>query len=130
MITRCVSRIFERLGFYLVVRSERYGYLVIRWGAGSAALACLEFNRPVSNSTRKATNATFSVNGAISHLNGTNESVPLIDAYALGFGTPAILSQEISEQSRSKVTTVINDADCVPRMSGATMVNMWLEVVS
>jgi Lipase (class 3) len=71
-------------------------------GAGTAALACMEFNRQ---------------GGA----NGTT-----IDASALGFGTPAVVSLELSEAARSTITTVIDDDDCVPRMSGATLVNAWL----
>jgi Lipase (class 3) len=70
-------------------------------GAGTAALACMEFNEHNSN-------------GAI-------------DAYSIGFGTPAVVSEELSEKAKSKVTTVVNDADCVPRMSGATLVNAWLK---
>ena len=74
-------------------------------GAGTAALASLEFNAAASN-------------------NGT------IDAHALGFGTPAIVSKELSLALKSTVTTVINDADCVPRMSGATLVNAWVSAAS
>ena len=90
-------------------------------GGGTAALACLEFNKPYhqyANNTTSSSNSTST--GAI--------GAASIDAYSLGFGTPAVLSLEYSEDARSKVTTIINDADCVPRMSGATLVNFLLNV--
>ena len=74
-------------------------------GAGTAALASLEFNAAKSN------------DGAI-------------EAHSLGFGTPAIVSKELSLALKTSVTTVINDADCVPRMSGATLVNAWIKAAS
>ena len=46
-----------------------------------------------------------------------------MDAEALGFGTPALLSPDLSYKYRDAITTVVTDADCVPRMSGTTMVN-------
>jgi hypothetical protein len=53
----------------------------------------------------------------------------IIEAHALGFGTPAVLSRTLSESVQRSVTTVINDADCVPRMSGATLANGLLEIL-
>jgi Lipase (class 3) len=96
-------------------------------GAGAAALACLEFNKP--SQIPSISNATW-VN-SIGEKNGDGV-VPVsnIEAYALGFGTPAVLSKQLSEEARSKVTTVVNDADCVPRMSGATLMNMVLSMAS
>ena len=73
-------------------------------GAGTASLAAFEFNE-------------HSVNGTI-------------DANALGFGTPAVVSKELSERMKETVTTVINDADCIPRMSGAAIVNAWVQAAS
>ena len=67
-------------------------------GAGTASLAAIEFIECCSS---------------------------WMDAEALGFGTPAVLSPELSYKYRDAITTVVTDADCVPRMSGATLVNAW-----
>lgn len=72
-------------------------------GAGAASLAAIEFIECCSS---------------------------WIDAEALGFGTPAVLSPELSYKYRDAITTVVTDADCVPRMSGATLVNAWHRIVS
>lgn len=74
-------------------------------GAGTAALAALEFNAAANN-------------------NGT------IAARALGFGTPATTSKDLSLAMKSTVTTVVNDADCIPRMSGAALANAWIKAAS
>ena len=60
-------------------------------GAGAAAIACIEFN--------------------------DNDK---IDATCIGFGCPALLDVKQSEKWQDKIMTVISDADCVCRMSGAT----------
>ena len=70
-------------------------------GAGAAAIACIEFNK--------------------------NDK---IDATCIGFGCPALLTKEVSQQWESKITTVICDADCVPRMSKATVSNLMLDIMS
>jgi hypothetical protein len=60
---------------------------------------------------------------------GEGEDDGAIEAHALGFGTPAVLSQNLSESVQEFVTTVIADADCVPRMSGATLANGLLRIL-
>lgn len=77
-------------------------------GAGTAALACMEFNS--QDAAKENTN---------------QDSETTIEAYSMGFGTPAVVTKDLSEAARSSITTVINDADCVPRMSGATLINTW-----
>jgi len=52
-----------------------------------------------------------------------------IEVEAVGFGCPALLSPELSESTKDFITTVIADADIVPRMSGASMVNAILDLV-
>ena len=110
-------------------------------GGGTAALACLEFNKPYHHCTNHTANTGTNVTSSIStnltklvgDMNGKyveQNTLQSIDAYALGFGTPAVLSREYAEAARSKVTTIINDADCVPRMSGATLVNFLLNVTA
>ena len=51
-----------------------------------------------------------------------------ISAHVVGFGCPALLSQPLSLATKDYVTTVIADADFIPRMSGATLVNLLLDV--
>ena len=73
-------------------------------GAGAAAVACIEFNTKFPDNK--------------------------MDATCIGFGCPALLSKELSEKWMDRITTVICDADCVPRMSKATVSNLILDVMS
>jgi hypothetical protein len=52
-----------------------------------------------------------------------------IDVEAVGFGCPSLLSRELSESTKDYITTVVSDADVVPRMSGASMANMLLDLL-
>eukprot|EP00934_Nitzschia_sp_Nitz4_P003166 Nitzschia sp. Nitz4//scaffold380_size13111//416//2129//NITZ4_008980-RA/size13111-augustus-gene-0.38-mRNA-1//-1//CDS//3329549873//3156//frame0 len=70
-------------------------------GAGAAAIACMEFN-----------------------------NLPFVEAKAVGFGCPPVLSKNLSESTKDCITTVICDADVVPRMSGATIANLVANVMS
>lgn len=69
-------------------------------GAGAATIAGIEFN-----------------------------DVEEIDAKVVGFGCPALLSQELSEECAPYVTTVIGDSDVVPRASGATVANVLMDMM-
>jgi Lipase (class 3) len=69
-------------------------------GAGAAAIACIELNEE-----------------------------PNIEAYCIGFGCPALLNKDMSVKWKNKITTIISDADCVARMSGATIANMLMDVL-
>jgi hypothetical protein len=51
-----------------------------------------------------------------------------IDVKVFGFGCPALLSKDLSEQAKSYITTVVADNDCIPRMSTATMLNAILDI--
>jgi hypothetical protein len=51
------------------------------------------------------------------------------EAFAVGFGSPASLSPNMSRAMKDRITTVVNDADCVPRMSAKTIVDAWKRVV-
>ena len=53
---------------------------------------------------------------------------PNIEATAIGFGCPALISRDISEVPF--ITTVVSDADVVPRMSGASVRNAVLDIMS
>ena len=70
-------------------------------GAGTAAIAAIEYNE-----------------------------YPLIEASSIGFGCPALLSLNLSQSAKDFVTTVVADSDIIPRMSGATFVNMLLDVTA
>lgn len=62
--------------------------------------------------------------------NENNSTDPRIRSHSLGFGTPAVLTRSQSESLRDSVTTLVVDADCVARMSGATVYNAYLRAVS
>ena len=70
-------------------------------GAGAAAVAAMEFN-----------------------------DYHWISVNSIGFGCPAILNLALSESTKNYITTVVSDADIVPRMSGASLANMLLDVMS
>jgi hypothetical protein len=69
-------------------------------GAGTAAIAAMEFN-----------------------------DHDFIDVSAVGFGCPALVSPELSEKYSDIITTVVSDADIVPRMSGSSLANLKLETM-
>jgi hypothetical protein len=69
-------------------------------GAGAAAIAAMEFHE-----------------------------YDWISVESLGFGCPSLLSHELSEASKDYVTTVVADSDIIPRMSGASMANLLLDLI-
>jgi hypothetical protein len=69
-------------------------------GAGAAAIAAIEFN-----------------------------DHEWIEVESVGFGCPSLLSRELSEASKDYVTTVVADSDIIPRMSGASMANLLLDLI-
>jgi pimeloyl-ACP methyl ester carboxylesterase len=69
-------------------------------GAGAAAIAALELNDKKN-----------------------------LDVNVVGFGCPALLSKELSESASDYITTVICDSDVIPRMSGATVANIALDIM-
>eukprot|EP00592_Proboscia_alata_P014162 CAMPEP_0194392408 /NCGR_PEP_ID=MMETSP0174-20130528/121681_1 /TAXON_ID=216777 /ORGANISM="Proboscia alata, Strain PI-D3" /LENGTH=590 /DNA_ID=CAMNT_0039187779 /DNA_START=39 /DNA_END=1811 /DNA_ORIENTATION=+ len=52
-----------------------------------------------------------------------------IDVNVIGFGCPALLSDELSLKTKPYITTIIGDADLVPRMSCNTLGNLALDVM-
>ena len=52
-----------------------------------------------------------------------------LEVEAVGFGCPSLLSRELSTSTKDYITTVVNDADIVPRMSGASMHNLMLDLI-
>mmetsp|Transcript_43956 Transcript_43956/g.106577 ORF Transcript_43956/g.106577 Transcript_43956/m.106577 type:complete len:236 (+) Transcript_43956:86-793(+) len=71
-------------------------------GAGAAAIAAMEFHEQHSS---------------------------WMKVEALGFGTPSLLSPELSISTKDYITTVVCDSDIVPRMSGPSMANAILDLV-
>lgn len=69
-------------------------------GAGAAAIAAMEFRQ-----------------------------YDWIAVESLGFGCPSLLSHELSEATKDYVTTVVADSDIIPRMSGASMANLLLNLI-
>jgi pimeloyl-ACP methyl ester carboxylesterase len=53
----------------------------------------------------------------------------IIVQQVIGFGCPALVSKELAEQA-TYITTVINHDDVVPRMSGAAMANLLLDMMA
>ena len=80
-------------------------------GAGAATIAAMEWN------STNSTGSKFGQDSAVS-------------ANVIGFGCPALLSRGLSLSTKEYVTTVIVDADFIPRMSAATLVNLLLDVKS
>lgn len=70
-------------------------------GAGAGAIAAMEFNE-----------------------------LDYIEAKAVGFGCPPTLSKDLSESTKDYITTIVCDSDIVPRMSGATISNVVMDVMS
>ena len=48
-----------------------------------------------------------------------------VSANVIGFGCPALLSQNLSLMTRKFVTTVIADADVIPRSELIEVLNIW-----
>eukprot|EP00934_Nitzschia_sp_Nitz4_P004707 Nitzschia sp. Nitz4//scaffold121_size67750//13507//16399//NITZ4_006063-RA/size67750-processed-gene-0.16-mRNA-1//-1//CDS//3329534336//4697//frame0 len=69
-------------------------------GAGAAAIAAMELN-----------------------------DLDWIEVEAVGFGCPALLSSELSVATKDYVTTVVSDADIIPRMSGSSIANLMLDLL-
>jgi len=51
------------------------------------------------------------------------------DVEVVGFGCPPVLSKELSESTKDYITTVIGDADVIPRMSAETIGNLMLNLM-
>lgn len=69
-------------------------------GAGAASIAAMEFN-----------------------------DLDFVDATAVGFGCPSLLSNDLAESTKDYILTIVTDSDVVPRMSGATVGNIILDIM-
>jgi hypothetical protein len=52
-----------------------------------------------------------------------------LEVEAVGFGCPSLLSRDLAETTKEYITTVVNDADIIPRMSGASMANLLFDLM-
>jgi hypothetical protein len=93
-------------------------------GAGAATIAAMEWNTKPLFGRAKLDNHTDATS-----VNNTKNDIQ-VSAHVIGFGCPALLSKSLSLATKEYVTTVIADADFIPRMSGATLVNLLLDVKS
>jgi Lipase (class 3) len=76
-------------------------------GAGSGAIAAMELNTAVK----------------------VNLGEPTIRATMIGYGCPAILSANLVDATQDYITTVVNDSDLVPRLSGITVTNVLYDII-
>lgn len=54
---------------------------------------------------------------------------PKFEVEVIGFGCPALVSKDLSEKTKSYITTVVADDDCVPRLSAPSVVNALLDIM-
>ncbi|VEU44824.1 unnamed protein product [Pseudo-nitzschia multistriata] len=52
-----------------------------------------------------------------------------LEVEAVGFGCPSLLSHDLAVSTKDYITTVINDADIVPRLSGPSMANLMMDLI-
>lgn len=91
-------------------------------GAGAATIAAMEWNTKPFGRAKQDQTLTDAAS-----VNNTKNDIQ-VSAHVIGFGCPALLSNNLSLATKEHVTTVIADADFIPRMSGATLVNLLLNV--
>ena len=87
-------------------------------GAGAATIAAMELNsKPFGREKLDLKN-----------ISGNAKNDIQVSAHVIGFGCPALLSKSLSLATKDYVSTVIADADFIPRMSGATLFNLLLDL--
>jgi hypothetical protein len=87
-------------------------------GAGAATIAAMEWNsQPFGREKSDSKDVSGNAKNGIQ-----------VSAHVIGFGCPALLSKSLSLATKDYVTTVIADADFIPRMSGATLINVLLDM--
>jgi Lipase (class 3) len=76
-------------------------------GAGTGAIAAMELNTATK----------------------TNAGESKIRATMIGYGCPAILSANLIDTTQDYITTVVNDSDLVPRLSGISLTNVLYDII-
>jgi hypothetical protein len=89
-------------------------------GAGAASIAGIElYNYAISTCD----------NGNVKGSRQTKSLKQTMEVKVIGFGCPALVSENIAREA-SYITTIVNDADVVPRMSGITVANLLLDMMT
>ena len=53
----------------------------------------------------------------------------VFDVEVVGFGCPALLSLNLAEKYQDRITTVVNDSDVIPRLSGVSVANLLWNIL-
>ena len=90
-------------------------------GAGAASIAGIElYNYAQSQCV------------PIGNVKGSRQNKSMkytMEVKVIGFGCPALLSENLARNT-PYITTVVNDADVVPRMSGISVTNLLLDIMA
>jgi Lipase (class 3) len=89
-------------------------------GAGAASIAGMELHNYAQNQCVP--------NGSVKGIRQTKSIVPTIIVKVIGFGCPALVSDTLAKDA-TYITTVVNDADVVPRLSGITVANLLVDIM-
>lgn len=57
------------------------------------------------------------------------QDLDFVRVEAVGFGCPSLLSAELSLSTKEYITTVVADADIIPRISGAASINLFIQLL-
>ena len=90
-------------------------------GAGAASIAGIELYNYAQNQC--------SPNGSVKVGRQSKSVKPTMEVKVIGFGCPALLSENLARDA-SYITTIVNDADVVPRLSGISVTNLLLDIMS
>jgi Lipase (class 3) len=94
-------------------------------GAGAASIAGMELHNFEANKIYQ--NGSTNTKGKCKRQ--SLQVKPTMEVKVVGFGCPAIVSEELA-RGATYITTVINDSDVVPRMSGVSVTNLVLDIMS
>ena len=90
-------------------------------GAGAASIAGIELYNYAQSQCMPKGNVRVS--------RQSKSMKPTMEVSVIGFGCPALLSENLARDA-SYITTIINDADVVPRMSGISVTNLLLDIMA
>lgn len=90
-------------------------------GAGAASIAGIELYNYAQSQC--------SLNGNVKNSRQSKALKPTMEVKVIGFGCPALLSENLARDA-SYITTIVNDADIVPRLSGISVTNLLLDIMA
>lgn len=90
-------------------------------GAGAASIAGMELYDYAQSQC--------SLNGSVKASRQSKSIKPTMEVKVIGFGCPALVSEKLAKDA-SYITTIVNDADVVPRMSGVSVTNLLLDIMA